>query len=526
MKMKQIVIGSLAAAIAIVAGCSTKPWDVTNRQDQNIVSVDQTSTGFDTWGRQWGQTPPTETKVKPAPAPAAEPAAEPVKTSCSSEIRTGLIHLVKRVPAEAALGQEYVCDITFTAVACAANVVVTDRLPAGASYVKSEPAATVDGDKLVWKVGDMDAGQTVHAKVWLRADKEGTLFNCALVVADPRACAATFVGKPALAIEKTGPAIAGLGSTITYNIVVKNTGNSVAKGVTVSDTVPEGLSHASGQRELAFNVGDLAPGQSKPLIVTLKADKRGKVCNTAVANSSNAGKVSSEACTVIQVPGLKIEKSGTKEQIVGRKATYEIVVFNTGDTALSGVTVVDTAPEGTAIAEASGATVSGSTATWKTDLAAGAKQSFNVTLLGKTAGQHCNAATATAGSLSDSTQACTLWKGVAGVLLEMVDDPDPIQVGENVKYTIKVTNQGFADIHNIGMVAQYGEEIDPVSSPEGTVDGKTVKFPSIAVLQPKKVATWTVIAKGVKAGDHRAKVTLTCDETKSPVTKEESTTVY
>ena len=33
--------------------------------------------------------------------------------------------------------------------------------------------------------------------------------------------------------------------------------------------------------------------------------------------------------------------------------------------------------------------------------------------------------------LKDSAQACTVWKGVTGVLLEMVDDPDPIQVGED-----------------------------------------------------------------------------------------------
>ena len=518
-----VKLATIVMAAAFIAGCAAPQPDVTARQDQNIISVDQTYTGYDTWGRQWGQTPVTETQVKPEPA--AEPAA-PVKTSCSSEIRTGLIHLVKRVPAEAVLGQEYLCEITFTAVACAANVVVTDRLPAGTSYVKSEPAATVDGDKLVWKVGDMDAGQTVHAKIWLRADQEGTLLNCATVAADPRACAATFVGKPSLAIEKSGPATAGIGSTVTYNIVVKNTGNTVAKNVTVSDTVPEGLSHASGQRELAFNVGDLAPGQSKPLTVTLKADKRGKVCNTATANSSNAGKVSSEACTVIQQPSLKIEKSGTKDQIVGRKATYEIVVFNTGDTALSGVTVVDTAPEGTAIADASGASVKGDTATWKTDLAAGEKKSFTVTLLGKTAGQHCNAATATANGLSDSTQACTLWKGVAGILLEVVDDPDPIQVGETSTYTITVKNQGFADLHNVKIVGEFDNEVTPVSTAEGTVSGQTVNFPTVAVLEAKKTFTYKVVVKGAKAGDSRNKVIMNSDETTSPVEETESTTVY
>jgi uncharacterized repeat protein (TIGR01451 family) len=517
MKLNRIVIGSLAAAaITIIAGCATKPMDVTGREDQTIASIPQVQSGFDTFGRQWGQTPATETAVTAAPA-AAAPA------SCASEIKTGLIRLKKTVPAEAALGETYESDITATALACAGNVVIVDRIPAGASFVKSEPAATVDGNTLVWKIQDLDAGQATTIKVWLKADQEGSLMNCAMVTADPRICATTLVGKPALSIEKSGPVVAALGSDVTYNITVKNTGSAVAKNVVVTDATPEGL---SGQ-PVSVTVGDLAPGAVKTLTATFKADKRGKTCNTASASSDNAGKVDAQACTVVQQAGLKIEKTGDKDQIIGRKANYEIAVFNTGDTLLENVTVVDTAPEGTAIASADGASISGNTATWKLDtLAAGDKKTFNVSLLGKLAGQRCNSATATSGSLSDSTQSCTTWKGVAGVLLEMVDDPDPIQVGENVTYTIKVTNQGFADIHNVGMTAQYSDEIDPVSTPQGTVAGKTVNFPVIPVLGPKKVATYTIIAKGVKAGDHRTKAILTCDEIKAPVTKEESTTVY
>ena len=40
------------------------------------------------------------------------------------------------------------------------------------------------------------------------------------------------------------------------------------------------------------------------------------------------------------------------------------------------------------------------------------------------------------------------------------------------------------------------------------------------------IAGDTVIGKGVKAGDHRTKAVLTCDEIKAPVVKEESTTIY
>lgn len=465
--------------------------------------------------------------AQPAPAPTPKPAPAPApKTGCS-EATWGIIHLTKAMPAEASLGAEFVSELTLAAQACAANVVLRDTIPAGASYVRSEPAAAVEEGQLVWKLGNLDAGQTVKAKVWFKAEKEGQIVNCATVAADPRVCAATFVGKPVISIDKSGPETALLGADVTYNIVVKNSGTSVAKNVVVTDPVPSGMSHSSGKGELSFELGDLAPGQSKPLAVTFKANQRGKVCNTATANSSNAGKVSDDACTVVLVPGLKVEKTGTKEQILGRNADYQIVVSNTGDTTLNNVVVADTAPAETTIVTAPGAVVSGNKATWTlAELKAGAKVTETVKLTSKVAGNHCNTVTASSGPLSDTAKACTLWKGIAAVLLEVVDDPDPVQVGETTTYTIKVTNQGFADIHNVKVVYTSDEETTPVSSAQGSVSGKTVNFAAVASLAPKQVITYTITVKGAAVGDSRNKVALTCDELKTPVEEEESTTVY
>lgn len=126
----------------------------------------------------------------PAPAPAAKPAPAPApapKVGCSDPT-WGLIRMTKTMPPEVSLGGEFVADLSLTAQNCAANVVVKDKVPASATYVRSEPAATVEGDQLTWNIGDMDAGQTINAKVWFKATKEGTIVNCATVSADPRVC--------------------------------------------------------------------------------------------------------------------------------------------------------------------------------------------------------------------------------------------------------------------------------------------------------------------------------------------------
>ncbi|MEI6085090.1 MAG: OmcB family cysteine-rich outer membrane protein [Verrucomicrobiota bacterium] len=462
-------------------------------------------------------------------APAAKPAIKAEAPSSSFTLKNDLLQLTKRVPAKATLGSTILAEIIVTALADCANVTITDTIPAGATLVKSEPAATVNGQKLTWNMDTLDKSAQQSIKVWYKADKEGTLVNCATMAAIPRGCAATFVGHAQIAIEKSGPETAKLGSQLTYNIVVKNTGNADAEDVIVTDTVPDGLSSATGQKTLTYNIGTLLAGQSKEIPVALKAAATGKHCNAASVATSNAGTAKDDACTTIVKPALAITKTGTKEQLLGRNAAYEIVVSNTGDTALTGVSVVDTAPAETKIVSATGASVVGNTATWNlSELKVGEKKSFAVTLTSLTAGTHCNGATvkATSDNLAGDAQACTVWKGVAAILLQTQDDPDPIQLGESTTYTIRVTNQGTADDTNVKVVVKFAKEIDPINAQGGVVNGKTVTFPAIPKLAPKQVVTYTITGKGMATGDHRLNVDLTSDVLTEPVTHEESTHVY
>jgi uncharacterized repeat protein (TIGR01451 family) len=512
---------SVLPAVLLLAGCeSFKRHRVTDRTEQTRESATQTAEGYDTLGRKWGD------KTVTAP-PTATTEARKEAAGSALTIRTGLVDLTKRVPAAAALGETFCYDIVATAVQDAGNVVITDTVPDGATFVSSEPSAAKEGNLLTWRMPVMQRGETKTIKVCVKADREGELVGCPTITAVPRGCVSTFVGKPMLAITKTGPETALLGADITYNIVVANRGTSLAKDVVVTDALPEGLTHASAQSTLTFNVGDLAPGQSKAISVPVKAAKRGKHCNPAVASSSNAGKVNAEACTVVTQPGLRVAKVGDKEQFLGRNARYTVTVTNTGDMALSSVLVTDTAPDATTIVSADGASVSGRTATWSIpELKAGETRSFNVVLTSQTAGTHCNGVTAAAAGVRDSAQACTLWRGQAAILIEVVDDPDPIQVGGTTTYTIRVTNQGTADDTNVRITANFPREITPTQAAGGAIDGQTVKYQPVARLAPKQSITYTINARGAAAGDARLKVLLDSDLLKTPVTEEESTHVY
>lgn len=466
-----------------------------------------------------------QAQAAPSPAPAPAPAPAPRPQDPCTVINTALVHMTKTMPAEAVLGSEFTSEIRVMANTCIANVVVTDFLPEGATLVSTDPQAQVSGRTLTWNIGIMDPGETRVLKIVLRPEQEGTLINCATISADPRICAQTIVGRPQLAIEKTGPEVAQLGADVTYNIVVRNVGTAMARGVVVTDKYPAGL---GGPAEKQFEVGDLAPNQSRTIPITLKAAERGRHCNVAVASATNTESVQDDACTLVVKPGLKLTKVGDTEQYLRKNATYKIVVSNIGDTELTNVVVTDNAPSQTRIVNAQGATVSGNTATWNVGtLQSGEERELTLVLTTNEAGNWCNRATVTtAEGLTENAEACTLWKGISAVLVEVVDDPDPIQVGETTMYTIRITNQGYADLTNINTVAQFLREVTPVSSQGGTVEGKTVKFPTVPRLGSKESITYTITARGAEIGDHRLKVVVTEDQLLGPVVEEESTRVY
>lgn len=459
----------------------------------------------------------------PRPAPAPRP---PVVASTGSH--SGNVRLTKQMPAELTLGQEFMYLLNVHAHENVADVIVRDIVPDGAVYVRSEPAAEVSGKNLTWKFSEMDAGQAKDIRVWLRPEREGRIGSCATVFALSRACAYGVVGKPSVALTKTGPATAPLGADIAYTITVSNPGSAVARGVVVTDTIPEGLVHSSGQRTLTFNVGDLAPGQSRTQTVVLKGAKRGRHCNTASVASANAGTANAEACTTILVPGVELVKVGAKEQFLGKAADYTLTVSNTGDTKLTNLVITDTAPAGTRILSASDAAVNGNQAVWRlAELGPGEKKSFNLTLTSATAGSHCNlAAVASAEGQSARAEACTLWRGVGAILVEVVDDPDPILIGNQTTYTVRITNQGSADLVNINTSAAFPANIAPVATQQGTVTGQNVKFQTIPRLAAKGVVEFRLTARGVSVGDARVKFTFTEDGLSSPVVEEESTRVF
>ncbi|NPV63517.1 MAG: DUF11 domain-containing protein [Methanotrichaceae archaeon] len=196
---------------------------------------------------------------------------------------------------------------------------------------------------------------------------EGTeLINQASLVEGGQASASTKVSKAGsgggevlLDIQKTGPSQAAAGSTITYTILVSNSGTASAEGVRVTDTLPgemgggqyslDGstwLSYSSGS---TISLGTIPQGELRTVYV------KGTVSSNAADGTvmtNQACLVGEGKCTSFQTkvatasgPNPRIYSKYTLGNLyAGQPVTYRIFFGNAG-TAPGDVTIVDTLPD-------------------------------------------------------------------------------------------------------------------------------------------------------------------------------------
>jgi len=437
---------------------------------------------------------------------------------------------------EVSLNEQFTSQMIVTPNQDVAEVVVKSSVPEGLTYVSSTPAAQVAGNALTWNLGDLDAFQTQTIEITWKANQEGTFKQCAFVSAFPRTCFVVKATNPRIEVEKTAPETALVGEPFQYTVTVKNVGSGLAKNVVITDTLPEGIKLTADPtlRTFTMNAGDMIPGCVKTATFDAVAEDRGTYCNKVTAKGDNTNQADDQACTKVLKPEFEIYKTGTAEQIVNKKANYTITVVNNGDTTFENVVVTDQPGANLQILAANGSDGQLAAPSWTVPtLAPGQKVEFSVVATSPVVGETSNCATTTIGGVKKDACATTKWYGQAALLIEMVDDPDPIQLdaepAEEVTYTITVTNQGSADDADITMKVVFPAEISPIScagATNGTVAGKEVTFEAVPVLTPKQAVTWTIKAKGEAIGDARIKAYLNSRLLQSPVVEEESTHVY
>jgi len=131
-------------------------------------------------------------------------------------------------------------------------VVVRDTLPGGVTFVSAVPAQSSGPNPLVWNVGSLLPGQKWEATVTVQAKSSGLLDNCMAIdsaqLPTQTVCDTTTSGSyPYLVPSKSASSSTVTpGGTVTYTLLVKNTGTGPsASPVVLDEYLPTGFTYQS-----------------------------------------------------------------------------------------------------------------------------------------------------------------------------------------------------------------------------------------------------------------------------------------
>ncbi|HVY70913.1 MAG TPA: hypothetical protein VHH73_13355, partial [Verrucomicrobiae bacterium] len=199
--------------------------------------------------------------------------------------------------------------------------------------------------------------------------------------ADRRAATSLFVAKPALSISQSGPEVAEVGSEVAILVNIANHGAVLAKDVVITNELPAGLSCLHPELDAKFKVGDLGPGEARSFPIILQASARGKLCSKLnIKSLATKDEANDELCVTFAATDFTLTMTGDSTAAIGQIARYQITLFNSGDTKLTGLVLTDN-PGPAKILGAAGAVIQDGKAVWTIgNLNAGDERRFEITL--------------------------------------------------------------------------------------------------------------------------------------------------
>ncbi len=539
----------LMAALALVAGCGLEPKSYDSRYGSASAGFDVDTLGgerdMDARMRRPAPAPEPRAEAPARPAPAPVPAGECRPAVAANQIasslafptgdeRSSALLVTQVMPREVRAGAEYeyelhVCNLT---TAVLQNVSVTAGGFQNLSIVSTNPAtSSTAGGNATWNVGDLGARSTTVIRVRAKAANVGTSAACVSASYNNTLCLATNVTQPALAITKTQTPEVVICDPINIQLTVRNTGTGVAENVVLRDQLPAGLT-VDGKQTVEIPAGTLAAGESKVFNLVAKAGKTGKFENNATAASAGGLSAQSQTVsTIVRQPVLAIACRAPERVFIGRPVTVEWQVKNSGD-APCAATVTVPLPAGATFQSATqGGTAGPQGVTWNLgSLPAGETKTIALTFNPTAMTSYAFTATANCPCANSVNTTCqTVVEGIPAMLLNGSDDPDPVQVGQTVTYTLTVTNQGSAPLTNIRLVGTMEDSMEFVGDTgpgKATVNGLTVTFPAVARLDAQQRITYTVVVRAKKAGQVQFRAEAVSNEITRPLIKTETTNFY
>jgi uncharacterized repeat protein (TIGR01451 family) len=463
-------------------------------------------------------------------------------------------------PESVVFGQEfsYKLVVRNNGTSAVSGIRIDDELPAGSRYVGSDPVAEINGDRLNWTLGALDGGSEKSIVVRVKPSEEGEARSRATVTFTAAVDARTRVTRPRIAVSATGLEVCRAGEETTFRIKVTNSGSGPAPKYIIRAQLSDGLLHSQGA-VVEAPMEMLPAGESKLVDLKVAAVKPGLQWCQITVTADGSADATAKASTNVVEPMLVVKQTGPAKCLVRAEPTYTIELSNPGTAATDPVLLQTVLPDGFEwINQASdNGTCSGRTVTWRlTALPAGSTRSVTLKVRASAATDAMGSALRTVAQagpanivapagvpgavapavrpgrgLEAKAETAVIAEGVAAVRFDVVGLENPVAVGKEVTYEIRVMNSGTGPCSNVQLAAALADGTEFVGATTGInqtggvkAAGQQLTFDLIPSLGVKGEMIYRVRVKAVVPGDLRLRVQLSCDQLKTPVVKEESTT--
>jgi uncharacterized repeat protein (TIGR01451 family) len=445
------------------------------------------------------------------------------------------LEIQKFAPGEIQVGKpaKFVVQVRNVGTQAAEEVTIRDEVPHGTRLVSSQPTAQTEGNYVVWQLGKLSPGEDRAVEMQLMPTEEGEVGSVATVSYSAQASVKTKCTEPQLAIRMTAPNKVMIGQQQRVKIELRNPGSGDATGVMLLENVPQGLKHAAGPA-LEFEIGTLRAGETRELELVLLAEKAGKIVNVLNARADGNLQVQQQVEFEVIAPGLTIDLNGPERRYLERPATYEVSVNNPGTAPAHDVQIVTKLPKGMRFVRANNMgeyDAATHAVYWSlAELPEGESGTVELVAMPVEAGpQTLEVESKTGEGLSDQTQRQILVDGLAAIMFEVRDLEDPIEVGGETGYEIRVVNQGTKAATNLQIAISLPPGLQLVSAEGETQHSEqrgAIVFEPLPQLAAKADTVFRVRAQGIAAGDQRVMVEVNTDDLAQPIRREESTRVF
>ena len=392
----------------------------------------------------------------------------------------------------------YTIVVSNDGISDAKQVVITDTLVKGLKFIEANYNGVYDENThtVTWTL-DIDSGKTVELKVNVTVEDYGVLVN-RVTVGDKTS--SVDIAVPEIIPDKTANVTdANFGDNVTYTVTVTNDGDVDASQVVIVDQLGNGLKYVSSSDGGVWDektntvtwIVDLAAGKTKTLNVVATVVGYGNVTNSlAVGNKTS--KIN------VNVPEITPNKTvDNKNPNFGDNVTYTIVVSNDGAADAKNVVVKDILAPGFKFIEANYGGVYDEltrTVTWIVDVNAKGHVDLTIKVIVEDYGVLTN--NVTVGNKTSSVNIT-----VPEIIPNKTADIENPNFGDEVTYTVNITNVGKSDAVNVAVRDVLGEGLELISADGGVYDPITRTITWTVNLNSGETKSFKVVAKVIGYGN-------------------------